>query len=167
MSNAEQPANALASAAGSGPDKPRRRSSLEVWMLGIFSVIGIVGFLATLVLILMRAGDSQNLLSRPVMRMPLQGAQGERGPSGPIGPAGPMGPAGPAGDPGIRIVRPDCPTGTCNLECNEDEILLIAHCGTGRLPTLYTSERGALCRSSVRAPAAVVAACVKTSRRQP
>jgi hypothetical protein len=151
-------------------ETPSRRSAFPVWMLGVLGVVGILGFLATFVLILVRTNDSQGLLSRPVMRMPVQGTQGERGPPGPPGPSGPRGPTGPAGpqgDAGIRIVRPDCPTGTCNLDCNADEILLVAHCGTGRLPTLYVNERSALCRSSVRAPAAVMAACVKAAQRQP
>jgi hypothetical protein len=152
------------STAGSSPDKSRRRSAAEIWILGVFAGFGIIGFVATFVLLMMRTGDPQGALSRPIARMPLQ-VQGEPGPPGPAGPPGPMGPAGPPGDAGIRIVRPDCPTGTCTLECNEDEILLIAHCGVGRLPTIYNNERSALCRSSVRARADVVAACAKTSRR--
>jgi hypothetical protein len=138
---------------------------LEIWMLGIFSVIGIVGFLATFVLILARTSDHQGAMSRPIMRVPQQGVAGERGPAGPAGPPGPRGEQGLAGDAGIRLVRPECPTGTCNLSCNDDEILLIAHCGAGRLPTVYQNERTALCRSSIRAPAEVVAACVKSSKK--
>jgi hypothetical protein len=164
MSN-EKPVTPSGTAASATPDKRRRRSSVGVWLLGLLSAIGIIGFLATFVLILMRVSDPETVLSRSFTRAPQQGTQGERGAPGPIGPPGAMGPAGPAGDPGIRIVRPDCPTGTCALECGEDEILLVAYCGAGRAPSVAQNERSALCRSSVRARAEVVAACAKAPRR--
>jgi hypothetical protein len=163
MSTGEQSNPAFDQAAPLAPMQPRRWSSPEIWTLGVFSVIGILGFLATFVLIVARSSDPQNAMSRPVMGPPQQ-VQGERGPPGPPGPPGPVGPRGTQGEAGVRVIRPDCPTGTCNLECNEDEILLIAHCGAGRLPTIYQNERVALCRSSVRAKADVVAACVKAGK---
>jgi hypothetical protein len=163
MSTGEQANSVSDRAVTLAPAPQRRWSALEVWTLGVFSVIGIIGFLATFVLIVARTSDSQNAMSRPIMRVPQQ-VTGERGPPGPPGPAGPVGPRGAQGEAGIRVIRPDCPTGTCSLECNEDEILLIAHCGSGRLPTVYQSERVALCRSSVRGKVDVVAACVKAGK---
>ena len=35
--------------------RPRRWSRPEVWMLGVFSVLGLIGFVATFVLIVMRS----------------------------------------------------------------------------------------------------------------
>jgi hypothetical protein len=88
-------------------------------------------------------------------------AVAQPGPPGDRGPPGPPGPRGPAGDPGIRIVRADCATGNCTVACEEDEVMLTAHCGGGRPPTAYPNERSALCRSPSRAKAEIVAACFK------
>ena len=80
-----------------------------------------------------------------------KGPQGEAGPagpkgdSGPVGPAGPKGDAGPAGPPGARIIRSDCASGSCIVECHENEVLVTAYCGPDRNPALFSKERLASC----------------------
>src|SRR6266480_1117829 len=58
------------------------------------------------------------------------GQRGEAGPQGPAGPPGPVGPPGPKGDPGpspaFRVV-----TGTDNVRCADDEILVSLVCTSG------------------------------------
>jgi hypothetical protein len=83
-----------------------------------------------------------------------KGPQGDTGPAGPKGDAGPAGPAGPKGDVGpagpanlyrVRIVRSDCASGSCTVECLEDEVLVTAYCGPTRTPALFSKERNASC----------------------
>ena len=156
MTSAEQP--------GPPVEQPRRWSTPDVWMLGLFSVIGLVGFIATFALIVYRSPDAQ--VPRALTDVEMRGFTGPRGPAGERGPAGPTGAAGPRGDSGIRIVRTDCSVGSCMAECNGDEVLLTAYCSPNHTPAAYPSEQSASCRTQgVRAKVEVVAACVKASHR--
>jgi hypothetical protein len=150
-----------------GTDRPRRWSTPELWTLGAFSAIGLIGFIATFVLIVYRSPDAQ--VPRALTDVEMRGFTGPRGPPGergPVGAAGPAGPRGAAGDTGVRMHRVDCSTGTCTAECNDDEVLLTAYCSPSRAPAAYPNEHTALCRTQgVRAKVEVVAACVKVSRR--
>ena len=130
-----------------------------MWLLGLFSVIGLVGFIATFALIVTRSPAT------PVQR-PLTAADVKSltGPPGERGPAGLPGPRGPAGDPGLRIVRNECATATCIVECADDEALLNAYCNPNRTPAAYPSERSALCRTQGRGRVEAVAACAKVRR---
>jgi hypothetical protein len=141
------------------PALPRRWSTTETWTLGVFSVIGLVGFLATFVLIVMRSPNApveRTLSPADIARL--------KGPSGERGPAGPAGPRGPAGDSGVRIVRTDCSAGNCTAECADDEVLLNAYCSPSRTPVAYPTEHSAACRPAPRGKVEVVAACVKARR---
>jgi hypothetical protein len=98
------------------------------------------------------------------------GPRGERGEPGPPGPAGPAGAAGATGQPGsaaassaARIVRANCNATSCTAQCEEDETLLTAYCGTGRNSATYPSERSATCRARTSANNPLVIACMKTS----
>lgn len=148
------------------PAERRRRhwSTAELWMLGIFSAVGLAGFIATFAMIVMRGpGAPARQVFTAVDMKNLAGAPGERGPAGPPGPAGQR---GPAGDPGIRVVRADCTTGTCGADCADDEILLSAYCSPTRGPVIYPTEHSAACRPPVgRGRVEVVAACIKAARR--
>ena len=140
---------------------PRPRwSRPDVWMLGVLSALGLIGFIATFILIVIRSP------SVPVQR-PLTEAEVQRliGPPGERGPAGPAGPRGAAGEPGLRILRSDCATGNCTVECADDEVLLNAYCNPNRTAATYPAEHSAQCRTQGRGRTEVVAACVKSSRR--
>jgi hypothetical protein len=154
-----EPSSSDTPAAAAVP-RPRSWSRPDVWMLGVFSVIGLIGFIATFVLIVMRSP------SVPVQRV-LTDAEVQRliGPPGERGPAGPAGPRGAAGDPGLRILRSDCATGNCTVECADDEVLLNAYCNPNRTAATYPAEHSAQCRTQGRGRVEVVAACVKSSRR--
>ena len=128
-------------------------------MLGAFSVIGLVGFAATFVLVVMRGPDAQ--VPRPLTAAEIQKLTG---PPGERGPAGAPGPRGAAGDSGIRVVRSDCAAGNCTAECGDDEVLLNAYCNPNRTPATYPAENTALCRTAGRGRIEVVAACVKARR---
>jgi hypothetical protein len=170
MSDEQQPPTSQSAPAG----KPARRwPSAEVWLLGVLGVFGILGFALVFSLVMARttptpqaaaaaaqAPGGVQLVTTPSGA--LQGPQGERGQQGPAGPAGPR---GANGDAGIRIVRLNCNTGDCSLQCEPDEVLLTAHCGVGRQPAIYPTESSALCRSRSNARVEVVAACVKSVRR--
>jgi len=151
------------------PHPLRRWSTTEVWTLGLFSIVGLIGFLATFVLIMVREPSSDMARSlSPAEIARLAGPPGERGPSGPAGPAGPPGAPGargPAGDAGVRVLRIDCATGNCTAECADDEILLNAYCSPGRTPVTFPAEHSAQCRTQGRGRVEVVAACLKSSRR--
>ena len=146
------------------PHPLRRWSTTEVWTLGLFSIVGLIGFLATFVLIMVRTPSSDMARSlSPAEIARLAGPPGERGPSGPSGPPGSR---GPAGDAGVRILRIDCATGNCTAECTDDEILLNAYCSPGRTPVTFPTEHSAACRAAAaRGKVEVVAACIKASRR--
>ena len=133
----------------------------EVWMLGAFSVIGLVGFVLTFVMIVLRAPNTP--VPRPLTAADMQGFVGAKGAPGP---AGPVGAPGPAGDAGIRILRNECVTANCTAECADDEMLLTAYCGPNRTPAAFPTERSALCRAQPgRGKIEVVAACAKAARR--
>src|SRR5215216_7827796 len=81
-----------------------------------------------------------------------QGEKGEPGPSGPPGPKGDTGPAGPEGAQGppgpagqLRLVQSNCSATSCVAECDNDEVLLIAYCGSKRTLAVFPSERSASC----------------------
>jgi hypothetical protein len=96
------------------------------------------------------------------------GSPGERGEAGPPGPPGPPGPAGESAAPigptsHVRMVRANCDAASCAAQCNEDEVLLIAYCGSGRTAPAYPTERSATCRARTAANNPLVLACVKST----
>ena len=140
--------------------RPRLWSRPDVWMLGVFSAIGLIGFIATFVLIVMRSPNvplQRTLTEAEVQRLV--------GPPGARGPAGPAGPRGAAGEPGLRILRSDCATSNCTVECADDEVLLNAYCSPNRTAAIYPAEHIAQCRTQGRGRVEVVAVCAKSSRR--
>lgn len=85
-----------------------------------------------------------------------QGEKGDTGPAGPTGPRGPAGPQGPQGEPGapgqgVRVVRSNCLTGNCTIQCKDDEVLVTAYCGANRNAATFLSEREASCGVQVTA----------------
>ena len=149
----------VAEQTNAAPERKKLWSTSEVWVLGAFSVIGLIGFIATFVLIMVRTPNA------PVQRT-LTTAEIQRltGPAGERGPAGPAGPRGATGDAAVRVVRGDCPAGNCTAECADDEILLNAYCSPGRTPAVYPTEYSALCRPTGRGRIEAVAVCVKARR---
>jgi hypothetical protein len=91
-----------------------------------------------------------------------QGPKGEPGPPGPPGAKGDPGPPGPAF--GIRVVKADCNTRSCTVQCADDEMLLTAYCGPRRNAAVIPTERSATCRSQVPANSPLIAACLKMPR---
>ena len=73
------------------------------------------------------------------------GPPGPKGDAGPAGPVGAKGDTGPAGPPSVRVVRSDCASGSCTVECREDEVLVTAYCGPKRTPALFLKEGSASC----------------------
>jgi hypothetical protein len=153
-------------------ERPSGALSLAEWTLGGLGVAGLAGFAVTFVLVVNHTfADSQAaapVAARTVERAGTVGAAVDmpvRGEPGPRGERGPAGTQGPPGDPGIRILRYDCVGGNCTLKCEDDEVLLTAHCGIGRTPAVYSSENSALCRSRGTAKVQIVAACVKAAQR--
>jgi hypothetical protein len=148
------------------PQQSRRWSTIEMWTLGVFSALGLAGFIATFVLIVMRSPHAEvprALSAVDVQR--LAGPPGERGPAGPAGPPGPRGAAG--SESSIRIVRADCGAGSCVAECDDDEILLSAYCSPNRpVAAYFPSEHSASCRLGAARGGhfEVVAACVRAKR---
>jgi hypothetical protein len=96
-----------------------------------------------------------------------QGAKGDPGSAGPPGAKGDAGPAGPAGPPGasstMRIVRSNCDSTSCAVQCGDDEVLLIAYCGSARNAATFPTERSASCRARNTANNPLIAACAKTA----
>jgi hypothetical protein len=146
------------------PQPSRRWSTLEMWTLGIFSALGLAGFIATFVLIVMRSPHAE--VPRALTAADVQRLAGPPGERGPAGPAGPPGPRGAAGETSIRIVRADCGAAGCVAECGDDEILLTAYCSPNRpVAAYYPSEHSASCRlGAARGHFEVVAACVRAKR---
>jgi len=135
----------------------------SVWLLAALSLFGLIGFVVAFGLIIARTAPSPNAApsaGTPPVAAAQSGPQGERGP------AGPPGPRGPTGDPGIRLVRMDCSTGNCTVGCDDDEVILTAHCGAGRPQASFPNERSALCRSQSRTKVEIVAACLKAPAQQ-
>jgi hypothetical protein len=92
------------------------------------------------------------------------GAKGEAGPPGPAGPTGPASPAGlPAVSAAIRIVRSNCDATSCVAQCSDDDVLLIAYCGSNRNAVAFPTERSASCRSRNAATNPLIAACTKAA----
>jgi hypothetical protein len=150
----------------SAADRNRRWPSLDAWLLGTLAACGLVGFVVVFGLVLGRAMIGPQAAA-PVAHeaQPTATAPAARGEPGARGERGPPGPPGPRGDAGIRILRHGCEGGNCSVQCEDDEVLLTAHCGIGRTPAVYPTEHSALCRSRATARVEVVAACVKASRR--
>jgi len=152
----------------------KQRRSFDVWVLGALSLCGLVGVIVTFGLIVARTAPNSQTPAQhaqssrsatPAQSQPQQ-IIGQPGPRGEQGPPGPAGARGPAGDAGIRIIRSNCTTGNCTVECNNDEMILTAHCGAGRAQAVYPTENSALCRSPrSTAKVEIVAACLKSSRR--
>jgi hypothetical protein len=151
-------------------DRRSSRLSLSEWALGAFGVLGLAGFAVTFIVVLNQTAASPppapaaaemaaDETPAPAGAVPVRGEQGPRGERGP------QGPPGPRGDAGIRILRQDCAGGDCTVKCEDDEVLLTAHCGIGRTPAVYPSQGSALCRSRASARVEVVAACVASSSR--
>jgi hypothetical protein len=90
-----------------------------------------------------------------------QGLPGERGEIGPPGPPGPAGVVGPASH--VRMIRVTCDAASCDAECNEDEVLLMAYCGAARTAPIYPTERSATCRTRIAANNPLILACVKST----
>lgn len=145
------------------PVSPRRWSPPELWMLGLFSIVGLIGFIATFVLIVLRAPDAQ--VPRALTAAELQRFTGQTGPQGERGPVGPAGPRGPAGESGVRVLRANCTAGACTVECTDDELLLSAYCSPNRAPAVYPTELSAQCRAQGGRKVEVVAACMNAPRR--
>ena len=106
-----------------------------------------------------------------------QGSQGEKGDAGPPGPAGETGPAGPRGEQGpagppgplgsqVRVVQSNCSVATCVAECGDDEVLLIAYCGTRRTPAIFSGERSASCRVRGSASSPLITVCAKITPQE-
>jgi len=95
-----------------------------------------------------------------------QGPKGDTGPAGAIGPPGPAGPPGPQGQQGppsetVRVVKSDCVSGACTVECHDNEVLVTAYCGPTRNPAQYLAEKSASCGpSNSPSNAPLVAVCV-------
>jgi hypothetical protein len=91
-----------------------------------------------------------------------RGPKGDKGDPGPPGQRGEVGPPGPAGSiGGVRIVRTPCNEQSCAAQCNDDEILLTAYCGSGRFPPVHPNERSAICRGRGPANNPLVVVCIK------
>src|ERR1700690_2471210 len=78
------------------------------------------------------------------------GAKGDPGPQGGSGPAGPQGMQGNPGPAGassaFRLVRSPCTSSlACSVTCREDEIVIIAFCGTKRAAPNYLTENAVSC----------------------
>jgi hypothetical protein len=126
----------------------------------VFSLIGLIGFIVTFVLIMFRSPEGPRTITAEEMR----GLAGKPGPPGERGAAGPPGPRGPAGDSSLRIVRTDCTPAGCSASCGADEVLLNAYCGPTRAPATYPTEGSAACRAPLRGRLELVVACAKTRR---
>jgi hypothetical protein len=81
------------------------------------------------------------------------GPKGDTGAQGPIGPPGAQGLQGPPGPPGassqFRLVRTQCTTAAaCTATCRDDEIVIVAFCGSQRARATYLTERSVSCGTS-------------------
>jgi len=77
------------------------------------------------------------------------GPQGDPGPQGPAGPQGSVGMQGPPGPPGpasqTRIIRVNCALQSCTAQCELEEVLMTAFCGTKRRPVTFLTENSVSC----------------------
>ena len=148
----------------SSPGRAGRWTSPGGRLLGWLSAFGLLAFVLVYGLVLDRKPTApETTAPQHPSAAAAQLAAGRPGPKGDPGPRGERGPPGPRGDPGIRIMRLDCATGNCTVKCDDDEVMLTAHCGIGRAPAVFPSQHSALCRSPGTARVEVVAACVKIS----
>jgi hypothetical protein len=61
----------------------------------------------------------------------------------------------------VRVVRSNCLSGNCTIQCNDTEVLVMAYCGPNRSAATYLGEREASCgvqESSPNSPLIVVCA---------
>jgi hypothetical protein len=63
----------------------------------------------------------------------------------------------------VRIFRANCDPTSCTAQCSDDEVLLIAYCGSMRNPAIFPTERSASCRVRNAANNPLIAACAKTA----
>src|SRR6185437_14313700 len=85
-----------------------------------------------------------------------QGPKGDPGPKGDAGAPGPIGPPGAQGlqgPPGassqFRLVRQSCTSASaCTATCRDDEIVIVAFCGSQRARATYLTERSVSCGTS-------------------
>jgi len=96
------------------------------------------------------------------------GPQGEQGAAGAPGVQGPQGPPGPPGPPGrsatVRIIRHACGDGACTAQCERNEVLVTAFCGTTRRAAEYLTENTASCGADPSArDSPLVAVCAAAS----
>jgi hypothetical protein len=63
----------------------------------------------------------------------------------------------------LRIVRSNCDATSCAAQCGDDEVLLIAYCGSTRNAATFPTERSASCRVRNAANSPLIAVCAKTS----
>ncbi len=102
-----------------------------------------------------------------------QGPKGDTGPAGAMGPPGPAGPQGPQGPQdqqgaagvGVRVVRTDCTSGSCTVECHDNEVLVTAYCGPTRNAAQFLAERSASCGPTPSSPnSPLVAVCAAATQ---
>ncbi|MGH6684707.1 MAG: hypothetical protein ACRECA_12450 [Pseudolabrys sp.] len=76
-----------------------------------------------------------------------KGDTGTPGPTGAAGPQGLQGPPGPAGASSqFRLVRTQCTSAAaCTARCRDDEIVIVAFCGSQRARATYLTERSVSC----------------------
>jgi hypothetical protein len=63
----------------------------------------------------------------------------------------------------MRTVRTSCDATGCAVQCADDEVLLVAYCGTARNPAIFPTERSASCRLRNPANNPLTAVCAKTA----
>jgi hypothetical protein len=102
-----------------------------------------------------------------------QGPKGDTGPKGDLGPQGESGPQGLQGIQGIpgapgassqfRLVRAPCTSSLeCMVTCREDEVVVIAFCGTKRAAAIYLTSQSVFCGINPDTAAGpLVAVCAK------
>jgi len=163
MSNVDQPGPEPSPPPPPPASPPRNRLFAETWTLGLFSLLGLIGFIATFVLILVRSPDAQG--PRALTAEEIKTLAGKPGPPGERGALGPPGPRGPAGEPGVRILRVDCTPTSCTATCAADEVLINAYCGPNHAAAVFPTEISAACRAPARGRLDLVAACAKAPRR--
>jgi hypothetical protein len=61
----------------------------------------------------------------------------------------------------MRIVRANCDATNCAAQCGDDEVLLVAYCGSARNAAIFPTERSASCRIRNPANSPLIAACAK------
>jgi hypothetical protein len=132
-----------------GPTPPLPEEEHEMRRPGVMQLSGAT-IIAMLAVGLTGCGKASN------------GEKGDPGPAGPPGAEGPRGPAGPSGiSSTLRIIRTSCDAANCAAQCTNDEVLLIAYCGSARNGAQFTTERSASCRTRNAANSPLVVICAK------